>query len=284
MPYKKANLSAEELRLLNSPAGLRALLRQKKINLKRILDTLAYEADLEALQVQMILLQQWVVDTGQRLAIIFEGRDAAGKGGTILRFTQHLVPRQMRIVALPKPTEEERGQWYFQRYVSQLPRPGEIVFFDRSWYNRAVVEPAMGFCSEEQYQRFMRQVPEFEHLLAEDGLLMIKFWFHLSKGEQAKRFRDRKKNPLKQWKLSPVDLEAQARWETFTHYRREMFAHTHLDFSPWIVVEADDKEQARLASMRYVLRQFDYPGKDETLLQADGTTVYQFDPKQPLDD
>ncbi|MFA6558749.1 MAG: polyphosphate kinase 2, partial [Candidatus Obscuribacterales bacterium] len=196
--------------------------------------------------------------------IILEGRDAAGKGGTIRRFTEHLNPRSMRVVALPKPTQQERGQWYFQRYSVQLPNAGEIVFFDRSWYNRAVVEPVNGFCTKVEYQRFIQQVPEFEHMLYEDGITIIKFWFSISKEEQKKRFDSRHSNPLKQWKLSPIDQQAQDLWEQYTAHKEEMFSRSHMSFSPWIVVKANDKRMARLESIRYVLNLLDYSGKSDS--------------------
>jgi polyphosphate kinase 2 len=208
-----------------------------------------------------------VQESGQRIAILVEGRDAAGKGGTIRRFTEHLNPRAMRVVALPKPSDEERGQWYFQRYIRQLPNKGEIVFFDRSWYNRAVVEPVMGFCSKKDHQRFLQQVTEFEHMLYEDGVTIIKFWFSISKDEQAKRFDARRQNPLKQWKLSPVDEKAQELWDSYTRYKEEMFSKTHSTFSPWIIVKANDKQSARLESLRYVLNLLPYKGKDESQIR-----------------
>jgi polyphosphate kinase 2 len=196
-----------------------------------------------------------------RVAVIFEGRDASGKGGAIKRFTEHLNPRSMRKVALSKPTEVEQGQWYFRRYIKQLPNPGEIVFFDRSWYNRAVVEPVMGFCDKKQYEKFMVQVPEFEHMLYEDGVIIIKYWFSISKDEQAKRFKSRMKNPLKQWKFSEVDMMGQNLWDKYTFYKEEMFSKSHTNFCPWIIVKTNDKRVARLESIRHVLSQFDYTGK-----------------------
>ena len=197
-------------------------------------------------------------------AVLFEGRDAAGKGGSIKRFTEHLNPRSMRIVALAKPTEVEKGQWYFRRYIKELPNPGEIVFFDRSWYNRAVVEPVMGFCNKKQYNKFMVQVPEFEHMLYEDGVLLIKFWFSIAKEEQVKRFNSRLQNPLKVWKYSPVDMKGQELWDKYTFYKEQMFAKTHTTFSPWIIVKTNNKKVARLESCRYVLSKFDYTGKSKT--------------------
>src|SRR5210317_2357212 len=185
--------------------------------------------------------------------IIFEGRDAAGKGGSIRRITEHLNPRSMRIVALAKPTEVEKGQWYFRRYIKEMPNPGEMVFFDRSWYNRAVVEPVMGFCNEQQHRTFIQQVPEFEHMLYEDNLELVKFWFSISKEVQEYRFESRRLDPLKQWKISPVDDKAQENWDVYTRYKNEMFSRTHTSYSPWIIVGANDKKKARLESMRYLL-------------------------------
>jgi polyphosphate kinase 2 len=256
-------LSEEDLSTLESNRGLITLLRQKGFSTKKALSTLRYEAELEKLQIELVRLQRSIQLEGRRVAILFEGRDAAGKGGTIRRFIEHLNPRTARVVALSKPTEVEQGQWYFQRYVSQLPNPGEIRFFDRSWYNRAVVEPVMGFCNQTQYRMYMQQVPEFEHMLYEDGVELIKFWFSISKDEQAERFDSRRVNPLKQWKISPVDEKAQERWDVYSKYKEEMFSHTHTTFSPWIIVKANNKKKARLESMRYVLRQLPYQQKDE---------------------
>ena len=200
-------LSEEDLRRVNTRRGLIQLVKSKNIDLEEVRKTLLYEQELRQLQVELVRLQRWVQADGQRIAILVEGRDAAGKGGTIRRFTEHLNPRAMRVVALPKPTDDERGQWYFQRYIRQLPNKGEIVFFDRSWYNRAVVEPVMGFCSKKEHQRFLQQVTEFEHMLYEDGVTIIKFWFSISKEEQAKRFEARRQNPLKQWKFVLTEQE-----------------------------------------------------------------------------
>lgn len=259
----KEQLTAKDLARLNSRKGLRELLASKKINIEKALNYLKYEEELELLQMELIKLQTWVKQERKKVAILFEGRDASGKGGTIFRFSRHLSPRSMRIVALPKPSETEKGQWYFQRYVNRLPNPGEIVFFDRSWYNRAVVEPAMGFCSKEEYQTFMNQVTEFEHMISDSNIILFKFWFAISKDEQERRFEERKVNPLKQWKLSPVDEQAQKMWDIFTEYKNRMLNQTHTTFSPWIVVEANDKKRARLESMRYVLSKVDYEGKQD---------------------
>lgn len=270
-------LTDEDLMLINDNRGLVELLRSKNIKLKDVFSTLRYEDELIQLQIELVKLQRWFQDRGMRLAILLEGRDAAGKGGTIRRFTEHLNPRALRVVALPKPSDEEMGQWYFQRYSKQLPNKGEIVFFDRSWYNRAVVEPVNGFCTNNQYKRFMQQVPEFEHMLYEDGIHIIKFWFSISKEEQEKRIASRRENPLKQWKLSPIDHTAQELWDEYTGYKEEMFSRTHTSFSPWIIVKANNKKIARLESIRYVLSQFDYEGKSTKIrLHADPNVVSRF--------
>lgn len=234
---------------------------KRNINLKNALRDLRYEEELRLLQVELVNLQHWVAKRNMRVAILFEGRDAAGKGGSIKRFAEHLNPRSMRVVALSKPTEVEKGQWYFRRYIKELPNPGEMVFFDRSWYNRAVVEPVMGFCNKKQYEHFMVQVPEFEHMLYEDGIHLIKFWFSISKKEQQKRFSARLQNPLKRWKFSPVDMKGQELWDKYTKYKEQMFAKSHTPFSPWTIVKTNDKRTARLESMRHVLSQFEYAGK-----------------------
>jgi polyphosphate kinase 2 len=231
---------------------------------QKILKSHEYQTELLKLQTELVDLQQWVAKHKKRVCIIFEGRDAAGKGGAIRRFTEHMNPRSMRVVALTKPTESEKGQWYFRRYIKELPEPGEIVFFDRSWYNRAVVEPVMGFCTESQYNKYMVQVPEFEHMLYEDGVVIIKFWFSISKAEQLKRFNSRLANPLKQWKFSPVDKEGQKRWNLYTTYKEQMFSKTHTSFSPWIIIKTNNKKEARLESIRYVLSQFEYSRKDRS--------------------
>ena len=228
---------------------------------QKLLKSFNYETELLKLQTELVDLQHWVAKHKKRVCVIFEGRDAAGKGGAIRRFTEHLNPRSMRVVALTKPTEVERGQWYFRRYIKELPDPGELVFFDRSWYNRAVVEPVMGFCTDDQYKKYMVQVPEFEHMLYEDGVIIIKFWFSISKVEQLRRFNSRLANPLKQWKFSLVDKEGQKRWDLYTSYKEQMFSKTHTSFSPWIIIKTNDKKEARLESIRYVLSQFEYDRK-----------------------
>jgi polyphosphate kinase 2 len=256
------SLTLEEIENIESQNELKELLLQKDDKFKAVLNTIQYEKELKKLQIELVKLQQWVAKKNKRVAVIFEGRDAAGKGGSIRRFMEHLSPRSSRLVALNKPTNIEKGQWYFMRYIKELPNPGEIVFYDRSWYNRAVVEPVMGFCEDEEYNEFMSQVPEFEHMLYEDGLIIIKFWLSISKDEQQKRFNSRMKNPLKRWKFSPVDQKGQELWERYTQFKDLMFSKTHTSYSPWVIVKTNDKEIARLESIRYVLSKFEYDGKD----------------------
>lgn len=251
----------EHLTAIKSRKDAIRIANQNNISIAKTLSKLKYEAELRKLQSELVTLQQWIAKTKRRVVVIFEGRDASGKGGAIKRFKEHLNPRSSRVVALTKPTAVEQGQWYFRRYIKMLPNPGEIVFFDRSWYNRAVVEPVMEFCTKDQYDQFMTQVPEFEHLLHEDNLKIIKFWFSISKEEQQKRFESRLDNPLKRWKFSPVDVQGQKLWDKYTHYKSQMFSKTHANFSPWIIVKTNSKKQARLESMRYVLSQFDYDQK-----------------------
>jgi polyphosphate kinase 2 len=212
--------------------------------------------------VELVKLQNWVKDRARKIVVVFEGRDAAGKGSTIKRFMEHLNPRVARVVALVKPTEEERGQWYFQRYVDRLPTAGEIVFFDRSWYNRAGVERVMGFCTEAEYAEFVRQAPLFENMLVGSGIDIIKFYLSVSREEQARRFKDREQNPLKRWKLSPIDRAAQERWDDYTEAKEDTFRETDLPEAPWVIIKSEDKMRARLQAMRYVLEKFDYDDKD----------------------
>lgn len=256
-----------------------AIAKDKGINIDKIIRNLQYEQELIKLQGELVNLQQWINKNNLRVAVLFEGRDAAGKGGAIKRFIEHLNPRSARVVALSKPTDNEKGQWYFRRYIKELPNPGEIVFFDRSWYNRAVVEPVMGFCNKEQYDQFMVQVPEFEHLLYEDGVILIKFWFSISKEIQKKRFDSRMKNPLKQWKFSPVDRKGQELWDQYTYYKEQMFTKTHTNFSPWLMVKTNDKKTARLESMRYLLSMFDYSVTKKNngeLIQPDPNVIIRY--------
>lgn len=220
-----------------------------------------YEKQKYQLQVELLKLQKWVRKTGQRIVIVFEGRDAAGKGGAIKRFMEHLNPRGARVVALEKPTEAERGQWYFQRYTQHLPTRGEIILFDRSWYNRAGVERVMGFCDDDEYHEFMRQVPEFERNLVRSGIHLSKFWFSVSRKEQKRRFKERERHPLKQWKLSPVDLASLDKWDDYTQAKEAMFQHTDSVDAPWTVIKSDCKKRARLNAMRYILHSLPYDNK-----------------------
>ncbi|MGI9533126.1 polyphosphate kinase 2 [Lutimonas sp.] len=261
-PEKK--ITEAEFNSIESHADLLKILKEKDRNVEAVLSKIHYEKEKEKLQIELVKLQQWVKKNNKRVAIIFEGRDAAGKGGNIRRFTEHLNPRSMRLVALNKPTLVEKGQWYFRRYIQHLPNPGELVFFDRSWYNRAVVEPVMGFCTQRQYEQFMVQLPEFEHMLYEDGVIIIKFWLSITKDEQLSRFNAREDNPLKRWKFSPVDKKGQEYWDDYTMYKEQMFSKTHTSFSPWVIVKTNDKETARLECMRYVLSQFDYDNKNDS--------------------
>lgn len=217
-----------------------------------------YEHELVRLQIELVKMQEWIKKTGHRLAVIFEGRDAAGKGGTIKRITEPLNPRIAQIVALPAPTEREKGQWYFQRYATHLPAPGEMIIFDRSWYNRAGVERVMGFCTDQEYHEFLRSCPEFERMLVRSGLQLIKYWFSVSDEEQERRFQKRLKNPTKRWKLSPMDLESRKRWVDYSQAKDDMFAHTDIKQAPWYVVESDIKKHARLNCMSHLLSMVPY--------------------------
>jgi len=249
---------------------------------RNLLSRKRYESQKYSLQVELLKLQAWVKETGQRVVILFEGRDAAGKGGTIKRVMEHLNPRGARVVALEKPSEVERGQWYFQRYVQHLPTAGEIVLFDRSWYNRAGVERVMGFCTEQEYQEFMHQVPQFERQLVRSGVHLIKFWFSVSRAEQRRRFKERELHPLKQWKLSPVDLASLNKWDDYTQAKEAMFFETDTADAPWAVIKSDCKKRARLNAMRYVLHRLPYTNKDlvnigalDTLLVGRAHVVYE---------
>jgi polyphosphate kinase 2 len=225
-----------------------------------------YEYLKRPLQIELVRLQNWVKDTGQRIVIVFEGRDAAGKGGTIKRFTEHLNPRGASVVALIKPTERERSQWYFQRYVPHLPAAGEIVMFDRSWYNRAGVERVMGFTSEDDYWEFMREAPEFEKMLVRSGLDLTKFWFSVTPAEQRTRFAIRRIDPVRQWKLSPMDIESLDKWEGYTEAKEAMFHYTDTEHAPWTVVRSNDKKRARIEAIKHVLLKFDYEGKNADVI------------------
>ncbi|GHT87487.1 polyphosphate kinase 2 [Betaproteobacteria bacterium] len=241
-----------------------------------------YEKQKYHLQVELLKLQAWVKETGQRVVLLFEGRDAAGKGGTIKRFMEHLNPRGAQVIALEKPSEVERGQWYFQRYIKHLPSFGEIVMFDRSWYNRAGVEKVMGFCTADEYAEFMRQCPEFERNLVRSGIHLIKFWFSVSRAEQRRRFKERENHPLKQWKLSPIDMASLDKWDDYTKAKEAMFFYTDTADAPWTVVKSDCKKRARINAMRYVLHKLPYTNKDissiaplDPLLVGRANVVYE---------
>ncbi|WP_246200186.1 polyphosphate kinase 2 [Maribacter luteus] len=255
---KDITLTKDDLELLNSKLGLRCLFANKKIDLEKALIDIKYELRLREQQAELVKLQAWAIENKKKIVIIFEGRDAAGKGGAIRRMAAHINPRYYRIVALNKPTEDEEGQWYFQRYVNKLPKPGKIVFFDRSWYNRAVVEPVNGFCTEEQYNRFMSQVNDFEKMIIESNTYLIKFYFSISKEEQEKRFEDIRKSDLKRWKLSAVDEKAQDLWDEYTRYKQIMLKDTNTEHAPWIRIEADKKTEARLKAIDHVLNVIPY--------------------------
>ena len=227
-----------------------------------------YEAEKARLQAELLKVQKWAQDTGEKFVLLFEGRDAAGKGGTIKRFTEHLNPRFARVVALNKPSERERGQWYFQRYVEHLPTAGEMVFYDRSWYNRAGVERVMGFCSPAEYLEFMRQAPEFERMLVRSGIRLFKYWFSVTPEEQRRRFASRETDPLKRWKLSPIDMASLGKWDEYTEAKEAMFFYTDTADAPWTVVKSKDKKRARLNCMRHFLSSLDYPDKDFAVVDA----------------
>jgi polyphosphate kinase len=266
----------------NPDAELSADWREGGYPYRNLMSRKAYEKQKYGLQVELLKLQAWVKESGERVVILFEGRDAAGKGGAIKRFMEHLNPRGARVVALEKPTETERGQWYFQRYVQHLPTAGEIAMFDRSWYNRAGVERVMGFCTPDEYGEFMRQAPEFERNLVRSGIHLIKFWFSVSREEQRRRFKERKVHPLKQWKLSPIDLASLDKWDDYTKGKEAMFFYTDTADAPWTVIKSDCKKRARLNAMRYVLHKLPYKGKNadgigpiDSLLVGRANVVYE---------
>ncbi len=257
------NLSEKSLKLLNSKKGIKYFLGEENMTPLKAVRIMNYENKLKKLQAELIKLQQWVEAKDEKVVILFEGRDAAGKGGAIRRITQHLNPREFKVVALPKPTEEEKGEWYFQRYINNLPREGKIVFFDRSWYNRAVVEPVNGFCTQEEYKTFMNQVNEFERMIIESGIRLVKFYFSISKNEQAKRFNDIESSPIKKWKFSSVDQRAISLWDSYTDYKKEMFEKTNTELSPWIIIKANRKSSARLEVIKQILDIIPYNGVEK---------------------
>ncbi len=251
---------------------------------KRKMNVVNYESQKHELQIELLKMQGWVKETNQRVVIIFEGRDAAGKGGTIKRFTEHLNPRGAKVVALEKPNARERNQWYFQRYIEHLPSKGEIILFDRSWYNRAGVEKVMNFCSDQEYLEFLRQTPDFERMLTNSGILLFKYWFSVSQVEQFRRFKSRKNDLLKQWKLSPVDQASLARWDDYSKAKDAMMFNTDTRDAPWTVIRADDKKRGRINCMRHFLSQLDYTGKDldvvpppDPLIAGSATDIYERD-------
>jgi len=258
----KDNISDKELSLLNKKKAIKQFLSRENPSISRVIRYLRYETRLKQLQEELIKLQNWVKKNDEKIVFIFEGRDAAGKGGAIRRATEHLNPREFKVVALPKPTEVEIGQWYFQRYINLLPMKGTMVFFDRSWYNRAIVEPVNGFCTNEEYKIFMNQVNDFERMITESGVRLIKFYFSISKSEQEKRFQDIISSPIKKWKFSAVDQKALELWDDYTHYKKEMFNKTNTEIAPWKVIKANRKTRARIETIEYILNSIPYDNKD----------------------
>ena len=252
----------------HSPEKIRDLFREGRYPYRTRIRREIYDAHKEELQVELLKVQNWVKQSGQRIVCLFEGRDAAGKGGTIKRFMEHLNPRAARVVALEKPTDHERGQWYFQRYIKHLPTAGEMVFFDRSWYNRAGVERVMGFCTSLEYLEFMRQVPDLERMLVRSGIHLFKFWFSVTEDEQQKRFESRKGDPLKQWKLSDIDEQSRTKWVEYTQAKEAMFFYTDTADAPWTIIKSDDKKRARLNCLQYFLSALDYPNKDKHVVRG----------------
>jgi len=246
-------LTNKNVEILNTKVGLKKLIANNVIDLEKSLNATQYELELRGLQEQLINLQERVIKNHEKVVVIFEGRDSAGKGGAIRRITSRINPRHFRIIALPKPSFEEEGQWYFQRYINHLPNPGEIIFFDRSWYNRAIVEPAMGFCTQEEYEKFMTQVNLFEQMFTDSGIKLIKLYFSITKEEQARRFKELENDSLKKWKLSPVDIKAHELWNEFTEYKEAMFEKTDTEQCPWKIIDANKKRPARIEAIKYLL-------------------------------
>jgi polyphosphate kinase 2 len=255
-------LTSSDIKQLNTKKGLVALIDKEPLSVEKALRYIKYEKNLKKLQVELIRLQTWAIKNEERIIIVFQGRDAAGKGGAIRRITERINPRHMRIVALPKPTKDEQSQWYFQRYVEQFPKAGEMVLFDRSWYNRAVVEPVNGFCTQEEYEIFMNQVNDFERMILESGIHLVKIYMSISKKEQAKRFAEIKGDPLKQWKMTKLDERAQALWDQYTEYKNAMFEKTNTEISPWKIIRANRKTEARINVINHILKSIPY---DKTL-------------------
>jgi len=255
---EEKSLKASEVAKLNTTKGLVALLSKKPFNLSRAIRYYDYERNLKKLQIEIVKLQTWALNEGERILIVFEGRDAAGKGGAIRRLTERINPRHVRIVALPKPTEEEKSQWYFQRYVKHFPTAGEMVVFDRSWYNRAVVEPVNGFCTQAEYESFMNHVNEFEQMITESGIRLVKIYMSISKTEQAERFEELRNDPLKQWKMTAVDERAQELWDMYTSYKNKMFANASNGGIPFNIIKGNRKTQARITVIKHILKSIPY--------------------------
>jgi len=256
-----STMTEKSLHIINTKKGIEALLRQKNLNINKTINNVKYEKRLEKLQEEMLILQQWVANNNKKVIVLFEGRDAAGKGGAIRRIIQHLPPRAIRVVALPKPNETEMGQWYLQRYINRLPNKGEIVFFDRSWYNRAVVEPVNDFCTQKEYDIFMSQVNEFEKMIQESGIYLLKLYFSITKKEQERRFKDIVSTPIKKWKYSDVDKRALSLWDEYTKYKETMFKDTQVH-APWKIIKANRKTNARIRAFEYILKSIPYEVKD----------------------
>jgi len=272
-PAATADLPKQAKTVLNAetgptPEAIRRAFETGRYPYRRKLARRDYEAEKAQLQAELLKVQLWAQETGQKFVMLFEGRDAAGKGGTIKRFTEHLNPRAARVVALNKPTDEERGQWYYQRYIEHLPTAGEIVLYDRSWYNRAGVERVMGFCSPNEYLEFMRQTPDFERMLVRSGIRLYKYWFSVTRGEQMRRFKSRETDPLKQWKLSPIDKASLNKWDDYTEAKEAMFFYTNTADAPWTIIKSNDKKRARLNCMRHFLSTLEYPDKDLSIAKA----------------
>jgi polyphosphate kinase len=266
---RKGNGRAHEIaEMKHDPASIRRVFETGEYPYQQKMRRAVYEKQKAELQVELLKVQEWVKTTGQKVVLLFEGRDAAGKGGTIKRFTEHLNPRAARVVALDKPTEKEQSQWYFQRYIEQLPSGGEVVFFDRSWYNRAGVERVMGFCSPQEYLEFMRQVPEIERMIVRSGIRLYKYWFSVTRDEQRRRFTAREQQPLKKWKLSPIDRQSLGKWDDYTEAKEAMFFYSDTADAPWVIVKSNDKKRARLNCMKHFLNSLPYPGKDEKVVGA----------------
>ncbi len=282
----KADTGKDKKAKARKAGGLsrKAIFKEGNYPYAKKMDRKEYEKEKAKLQIELLKMQNWVKEQGEKIVILFEGRDAAGKGGTIKRFMEHLNPRGARVVALEKPSERERGQWYFQRYIENLPTAGEIVMFDRSWYNRAGVERVMGFCTPAEYLEFMRQAPELERMLVRSGIRLFKLWFSVSRQEQFRRFQKRKKDPLKQWKLSPIDMASLDKWDEYTEAKEAMFFYTDTADAPWTVIKSDDKKRARLNAMRHVLVNVPYPNKDpkvvvppDHLIVGPASVIYEED-------